>query len=65
MKTFLLVVVGVLALEVLLIWGYFAVLERGSGTTVARGFLGAALVAASLALGVWLLVSFAVPIYGD
>ena len=57
--------VMVLAIEVLLVWGYFAVLERGSGSVVARGVLGAALLAASLALGLWLLVNFAVPICGD
>jgi hypothetical protein len=35
--TFPLVVIGVLGLEVLLVWGYFAVLERGSGSVVATG----------------------------
>jgi DNA-binding transcriptional regulator of glucitol operon len=42
MTTFLLVV-GVFVLQVFLGWGYFAVLERGSGSAVARGLVGAAL----------------------
>jgi hypothetical protein len=64
MKT-LLVVVGVLVVQVLLVWGYFAVLERDSGSVVARVFLGAALLAASLPLTLWLLVYTTVPISGD
>ena len=35
MKT-LLVVVGVLVVQVLLVWGYFAALERNSGSVVAK-----------------------------
>jgi hypothetical protein len=64
MKT-LLVVVGVLVVQVLLVWGYFAALERDSGSVVARVFLGAALLAASLPLTLWLLVYTTVPISGD
>ena len=64
MKT-LLVVVGVLVVQVLLVWGYFAVLERDSGSVVARVFLGAALLAASLPLTLWLVVYTTVPISGD
>ena len=64
MKT-LQVVVGGLMVQVLLVWGYFAVLERDSGSVVARVFLGAALLAASLPLTLWLLVYTTVPISGD
>jgi hypothetical protein len=64
MKT-LLMVVGVLVVQVLLVWGYFAVLERDSGSVVARVFLGAALLAASLPLTLWLLVYTTVPISED
>ena len=64
MKT-LLVVVGVLVVQVLMVWGYFAALERDSGSGVARVFLSAALLAASLSLTLWLLVYTTVPISGD
>jgi heme A synthase len=59
MKMFLMGALGMLALQVLLVGGYYAVLERGSEKSprvVARDLLGAALVAASLMMTLlWLL----------
>jgi hypothetical protein len=49
----LIVVVGMLALQVLLFWGYVLLVERGS-STVTRGVLGTALVAALVVLALWL-----------
>ncbi len=42
-----------LALQVLLFWGYVLLVERGS-STVTRGVLGTALVAALVVLALWL-----------
>lgn len=42
-----------LALQLSLFWGYVALVERG-GPALARGVLGASVVAALLALALWL-----------
>jgi hypothetical protein len=48
----LLGVVGVLALQAFLVWGYWAVMERTSTRNVVRGLVGAVLVAALVVM--WL-----------